>query len=162
VPKPDDIEECNAVLENDNLSLDNMTNISANGSWNASSVYKPDKEKQSNDLLDASAPSSLFAFSTNNEKNANVVIELKQVFKIDAVQILNRTDAGQEIIDRAANIGMYISDDGKNWKKVWQADRGKPKWTLSFTKPMSARYIKLQLAGRNFLHLKRVCVFKKN
>ncbi len=161
IPKPNDIADPNAVVEVNELVSSNLTNISASGTCKASSIFEPCRQMQSNDLLDASLPSSLFAFSTDNEKNANVVIDLKQVSQIDAVQILNRTDAGQEIIDRAKYIGLYISDDGLNWKKLWQASEGKPFWSLSMTKPVSGRYIKLQLSNKNFLHLKRVYIYKK-
>jgi hypothetical protein len=110
-------------------------------------------------LFDADNAPGTHAFSTQKERNAHIIIDLKTEEVIGGVAIHNRTDQGKFILDRAATLAMWSSMDGKTWDAVWQAEEAQPVWNFLFKQPVRARYLKIGLQGENFLHLRRVKLY---
>ena len=100
-----------------------------------------------------------WAFQTQKEKNAQIVIDLKTDKVIQGVSIQNRTDQGRFILERAATLAMWASMDGQSWEAVWQAEDPQAVWNFAFKKPIRAHYLKIGLQGENFLHLRRVRLY---
>jgi alpha-D-xyloside xylohydrolase len=110
-------------------------------------------------LFDADNAPGTHAFSTQKEKNAHIIIDLKGEETIQGVSIANRTDQGRFILERAGTLAIWSSMDGKSWNSVWQAEEAQPVWNFLFKQPIRARYLKIGLQGENFLHLRRVKLY---
>ena len=141
------------------LSFTNMTLVSSEASFTVSSRLEADPG--SGRLLDVQDGDDAFAFHTVHEAGAHVVIDLRQRREIGGLSILNRRDERAEIVNRAASLAVWLSDDGLQWQLLWEAGAAKPAWNLVFAKPRSARYVKIGLQEPDFLHLKRVRVYAR-
>jgi len=100
-------------------------------------------------------------FHTQLEDKPWWQVDLGAVQALDHALLYNREDCA----GRAARMIMLLSEDGQNWRQVWQNDGtifhggtdGKPlPVALSGQK---ARYVRLQQPGREFLHLDEVEVY---
>jgi len=131
--------------------------ISNGASYKVSSVYQP--QPGSGTLLAPDEADAPFAFHTENEQGANVIIDLKEPANIAGAVIVNRQDDRDEIIERASTLAMWVSNDQAGWDRIWQAPSAQCEWRFVLTEPVRARYIKVGLEGRDFLHLKRVLVY---
>lgn len=112
------------------------------------------------ETLFSGAPSaSGFAFHTNQEKGAHIIIDLKASCEIRALRITNRLS----YIQRAESLTLWTSDDGTRWTKAWAAGKAEPAWDILFAKPVQARYLKLGLTPdrADFLHLQTVDIYGK-
>ena len=96
-------------------------------------------------------------FHTAQEENANVVIDLKLEKEISGLRIENRKTPSFR--GRADTLAVWLSTNGNDWRKVWEADEVKPVWHFVLLSPQRARYVKLGLQRRDFLHLRRVHVY---
>ncbi|NPV48842.1 MAG: hypothetical protein HPY69_18025 [Armatimonadetes bacterium] len=88
-------------------------------------------------------------------------VDLGSAQALSHALLYNRNDAAERI----ARVVMLLSDDGEHWRQVWQND-GTVFHGASDGKPMrvdlagqSARYVRLQQPGREFLHLDEVEVY---
>ena len=97
-----------------------------------------------------------FAFHTLDEKEPFAVVDLGEVYDVCAVEIFNRSD---NLYSRASAISLWISEDGKSWKKVWNSGVAKPRWIAEFEKPLRARMVKIRLDKSGILHLKGVKIY---
>ena len=102
-----------------------------------------------------------FGFHTNEDDKPWWQVDLQAVFELDHVLVYNRC----EVSERAARLHVLLSDDGKAWRTVYKHDgtvfRGQ-----SDNKPLSvsargqkARYVRIQLPERTWLHLDEVEVY---
>jgi hypothetical protein len=103
-----------------------------------------------------------FAFHTENEDRPWWQVDLGRSEPLDRVVLWNRCspDSG-----RARLLEVHLSDDGKAFEKVYAHD-GTVFYGASDSKPLSvplagrkARFVRIQLAERNWLHLSEVEVF---
>ncbi len=67
---------------------------------------------------------SPFAFHTNKEKNPWLIVDLGELQKIRAVEIVNRADGGMK---RTRNMHVWLSNDKQNWTEVFKADEPEKK-----------------------------------
>ncbi len=102
-----------------------------------------------------------FGFHTNENAKPWWQVDLQEVFELDRVMVYNRC----QVSERAANLHMLLSNDAKTWRTVYKHDgtifRGH-----SDNKPLrvnvrgqKARYVRIQLPGRTWLHLDEVEVY---
>jgi alpha-D-xyloside xylohydrolase len=145
------------VSEAELKQLPGVTLISADALYKTSSQYGA--ESGSGLLLDVQDGLDAFAFHTASEPDANVVIDLKREREIVGVTILNRAADSPDIEDRAASLALWLSDDARDWRCVWQAGSAEPVWSFELNQPQRARYMKIGLRDTNFLHLKRVRIY---
>lgn len=135
----------------ENISRDHAT-------YTVSSTDSEDSARHA--TLFAGAPAeSGFAFHTKQEKGAHIVIDLQADCEIRALHITNR--AGH--IGRAESLTLWTSENGRKWKKTWNAEKSQPTWDVLLEKPTKARYLKLGLAPdrADYFHLRTVDIYGK-
>lgn len=113
-----------------------------------------------------------FAFHTAEETNARVELDLGKEFSVTGVRVLNRINAGQAGMDRAAGLRLSVSKEGKLWQEVWRAEAVQTEWEIPVTDTLAgaevpgrkARYLRLELrtAKPVPLHLRQVEVWGKS
>ena len=100
-------------------------------------------------------------FHTQLEEKPWWQVDLGSEYVLHRALLYNREDAGS----RNNVLMMLLSSDGENWRQVWQnqgvlfhgAVDGKPMEVP--LEGQKARYVRLQLPGREYLHLDEVEVF---
>lgn len=145
------------VREVDAGAMKGMSLISAQATYTTSSSLKG--QSGSGRLLDAEDGEDDMAIHTLNEADASVVIDLKKVCDIAGLSILNRSACKPKDLSRAETLAVWLSDDGKQWRVLWEAKGAKPAWNLVLPTPYPARFVKIGLRKPNFLHLKRVRIY---
>ncbi|MCT4589243.1 MAG: alpha-L-fucosidase [Carboxylicivirga sp.] len=108
------------------------------------------------------------SFHTESEKQPFIKIDLGSEKEIHGILIKNRTGCCQE---RAKNLTIWLSNDGKNWKEYWRAKNLKDEWDVTLTtNSMGAtvpgaktRYIKIGTVNKKAqaLHLNKIQIFGK-
>jgi alpha-L-fucosidase len=109
-----------------------------------------------------------FAFCTAPEKNPWIEIDLGKEIAVAGVRIVNRSRCNPE---RAANLSLSVSKDGKTWDKAWIAPRVQDTWEVPITDFLAgaqvagrkARYLRLETHNDRptYFHLKKVDVYGK-
>jgi alpha-L-fucosidase len=139
--------------------------LSENAVVTASSAA-PESPKDQSVLVRGDMPGKNM-FCTAKEKNPWAMLDLGDIQSVKAVAIYN--SEGREM-DDAAGLILSVSDDGKNWKQVWQAKgEAELSWIAELKEFrdgidynfMRVRFIKLETRNEQALplHLKRVIVF---
>ncbi len=102
-----------------------------------------------------------FGFHTDIEDAPWWQVDLEAAQALNEVRIYNRMDSGRE---RSRTLQVLLSDDGSAWRLVH--DQGGYTFGGADGRPLrvmlagqSARYVRLQLAERAYLHLDKVQVF---
>lgn len=96
-----------------------------------------------------------YMIHTNIEDNPWWQVDLGKVFSLTSIRLHNRINVGE----RAKFIQAFISQDGRTWEKVY-AHNGSMWKTLNINvNDKQVRFVKVQLADRNYLHLFEVEVF---
>jgi hypothetical protein len=105
-----------------------------------------------------------WGFHTQNQRNPWWRVDLGKSQPIGRILAWNRCDS-DGMAARTNRMSVLLSDDGKNWRKVYTHD-GKTFWGVADKKPLtvklenqSARYVRLQLPTTSYFHLDEVEVF---
>ena len=103
-----------------------------------------------------------WGFHTDYEGHPWWQVDLGQALKLGRVVLYNRCDAFAE---RASRIEVLLSDDGQQFRKVYQHDgsafhgaAGGEPLAVKLEGP-AARYVRLALPGTNYFHLDEVEVY---
>ena len=101
-----------------------------------------------------------WGFCTSREANPWWQVDLGERLPLDRVVIYNRCDSKMEV--RAARLKILLSDDGRAWAQHYQHN-GKPFFGHTDGKPLvvslkgaTARFVRIQLPGTDYLHLDEV------
>jgi hypothetical protein len=101
-----------------------------------------------------------FGFHTNYEPNPWWQVDLQQISSLSEIRVYNRLDEA----GRAATIQVLLSNDKTNWQTVYRHNGttfggtdGRP--LAVNLNGAQARYVRLQLAATNYLHLDEVEVY---
>ncbi len=104
----------------------------------------------------------VFGFHTDLEVNPWWQIDLGRVYGITSVVIYNRLD----MRDRFVDFDILSSLDNRAWIAAFSKRDGRTfggldgaPLQLTFSPPLRARFVRIQLAGENFLHLDQVEIF---
>jgi hypothetical protein len=92
-------------------------------------------------------------FHTREEHNPWVLYDFGSVQQLHSIDVENRTDGGTE---RAVPLIVETSDDAQKWIERVRTER--PFMTWSAPLSASARYVRLRVAAKSYLHLKRVVI----
>ncbi|MGB0990842.1 MAG: discoidin domain-containing protein [Akkermansiaceae bacterium] len=132
-----------------NISRDNAT-------FTMSSAASDDPSQHAS-LFKGPLSKKGFAFHTDKEKDAHIVIDLHAAYQVKALQIANRNSSQQ----RAETLTLWTSTDQKTWTQAWTAKEASASWGVLLEKPITARYLKLGLKRDTpeHLHLRAVDVF---
>jgi len=103
-----------------------------------------------------------FSFHTGCDDPSWWLVDLEGPHAIDAIWVFNRMD----LPGRARNLKISISPDGRDWTRILDREAeknfggayGEPLMVTLADRPV-ARFVRLELAGRQFLHLDQVKVF---
>lgn len=93
-------------------------------------------------------------FHTLEEVNPWVRIDLGARKRFSRVIVENREDC---CADRASPLVVEVSDDGVSFKEVARTTEPFDTWNATFD-PVSARYVRVRVLKKTFLHLVRVAV----
>lgn len=102
-----------------------------------------------------------FAFHTAEEVSPWVVVDLGEVCRVEAIEVLNRQSNSQ----RAEGLSMWTSVDAKRWQPEWQAATVAAEWLIDLTATPDgyrpARFIKVGLppGKTSVLHLRAINVY---
>lgn len=139
-------------LSKPNLALNRPAKQSSRSAWSRSD--------DAHGAVDG-VKSGSYGFHTANERNPWWQVDLGDVKQIAEIRIFNRIDCCPE---RARTIQVLLSNDGKSWTRVF-ANGGRV-FGNSVDKPLivtlkgrSARYVRLQLAEKNWFHLNEVEIY---
>ena len=102
-----------------------------------------------------------WGFHTEHEDRPWWQVDLGKPHELDRLLVYNRTDFAQ----RAARLIVLVSSDGKDFRQVYQHDGteflghadGKP--LAVALQSVTARFIRLQLPGRDYFHLDEVEIY---
>lgn len=104
-----------------------------------------------------------YGFHTGDQENPWWQVDLGRVMPVDRVVVYNRGDG--QVEKRAAHLTLLVSDDGQKWRKVYQHD-GTVFGGQADGKPLripldgiAARFVRIALPGRQYLHLDEVEVY---
>jgi hypothetical protein len=103
-----------------------------------------------------------YGFHTKNEANPWWMVDLLTSCLIERISILNRREAS----DRFQTFSIQSSQGGASWVTRFakidlepvSSDTNAP-WAITFSEPFAARYVRILLLEKNFLHLRRVQIF---
>lgn len=133
-------------------------------------LHKPAKQSslsewsKPNDALGAvkGTTNGSFGFHTDKEVNPWWQVDLLDVYKLIEVRVYNRINARPE---RSRTLTILLSLDGNDWKLVYANNNNVILGGID-TQPLivsldsiAARYVRLQLAEENYLHLDEVEVY---
>lgn len=116
--------------------------------------------QETNRLLSGKQPQRFdFAFhsANSNTNSTDVVIRLRRPAELRHVEIENRRSA--QFHGRADGMAMWTSDDGKEWKQVWNSDRPVAKWKFDLPAGTQAKFVKLALTKPGIFHLNQVVLY---
>ncbi|BAI87903.1 tetratricopeptide repeat protein [Arthrospira platensis NCB002] len=105
-----------------------------------------------------------YSFCTSLEDNPWWQVDLQEVRAIQQVRIYNRVD-NIDYSERAITLNILLSTDSYEWEQVYVNDRrlvpggiyGKP--LIVSVASQAARYVRIQLNARTYLHLDEVEIY---
>jgi F5/8 type C domain-containing protein len=125
--------------------------LAQNKPWTASS-RAPDSGCQSPAQRCPESPD--FFFHTNKEQSPWLAIDLESVQTISSLRVRNRRGC---CLDRAVPLVVETSVDQQKWTEVARNEEEFGEWKASFT-PTQARWVRLRVPRKTWLHLRRVRV----
>ncbi len=132
------------------LSKDGLLKISTTSNWDHPEYYRQvidDKVAEGN-------------FHTAGEKEPWAELRLPGMAEVSAVHLNNTFGSNAW---RLVPFTVEVSEDGKAWQKVAEADKVQDTYSFTFA-PVKAQYVRVQTHspdGNRFLHLRKFAVFGK-
>ncbi len=151
-------EEIQSTPAGENLALgkeasQSSTAMEWGGKWDASRG------------VDGVKTGNLFegGFHTDNEQNPWWQVDLGSIYEIAEVRIYNRLDCCS---DRAKTIEVLLSEDGESWRNVYSHNGSTfggadGNYLCVNVDGQTARYVRVQLQEKNWLHLDEVEVYAR-
>jgi hypothetical protein len=93
-------------------------------------------------------------FHTREDESPWIEYDLGKPTRFSSVFVKNRSD---DAPDRAIPLVVEISNDKKKWRELARRKESFRTWTARF-KPQTARYVRLRVARRSYLHLEQVSI----
>ncbi len=148
-PVPVDADLNDAKTYGAVISREALPRVSSTSSW--------DEPEHHLDLFaEGHAP---YAFHTSDEERPWLQVDLGRAQPITGIAITNRTDGNGA---RTTALTISLSDDAIAWKEIATIDGPKERWNVSLLNgesPRIARYVRLTLPSKGFLHLSGVRVY---
>ncbi|MCG8653906.1 MAG: discoidin domain-containing protein, partial [Pirellulales bacterium] len=109
-------------------------------------------------LTDAKSSGYDFVFhSAHDAKNPAITIELSQEREVRHLWIQNRLEG--QFHARAKGLTVWASVDGKDFRKIWAAEKPQGQWMVDLPEGIRAKYLRIGLDGAGTFHLNRVAVY---
>ncbi|MCX6045609.1 MAG: discoidin domain-containing protein, partial [Chloroflexi bacterium] len=148
-----------------------VTNLAQGKAAKQSSTYASSTNPVANKAVDGNTNSNFSGgsvSSTNADANAWWQVDLGATYTLDTIRLWNRTDC---CADRLANFTVFVATTDltgrsftaiQNDSTVWRyTSTGQAPATLNIPAYVKGRYVRVQLAGTNYLSLAEVQVFGK-
>ncbi|MEI9952429.1 MAG: discoidin domain-containing protein [Pseudomonadota bacterium] len=129
--------------------FDLTRDLAPSASWKASSLYN---ECWCESPAQSCEACPNFFFHTEEENKPSVVFDLHRVQSLSGVEVENRRDC---CFERALPLIVQVSSDEQHWKTVATRRDEFTSWRASFPSEQ-ARWVKLSVGRRSFLHLSSV------
>jgi FkbM family methyltransferase len=105
-----------------------------------------------------------FGFHTDFEIQPWWQVDLENLYEISQIKIFNRENAGLKCADRAKSLSVFTSIDGMTWEVIHKQDQSfggylSQKPLLVECNNKVARFVRIQLNGKNALHLDEVEIY---
>jgi hypothetical protein len=123
-------------------------NLAAGKPWRVSSTWGECKPE----LRSCGSLRSRIFFHTLEDVQPWVEFDLLTPTTFSEVYVRNRSDS---VPDRAVPLVVEVSDDAQTWRAVARQNETFRSWTASF-QPVTARYVRLRVDRRSYLHLEVV------
>ncbi len=134
-----------------------VSEISRNGVYRIGQVGPSSFNVDNAYLLSGDVPPvKPHSFHTPEVKNPFVVVRLDQPRKVRFIKIGNRLGSHQE---RAEGLTVWASDDEKQWRRIWKAEKTEQDWLIDTGESLKCRFLKFGLERQGTLHLSKVTVF---
>jgi len=143
------------------LSGYSLVNVAKGKPATQSSFSQWSGESESARAVSGSIPDA-FAFHTEVEDCPWWQVDLLVIFPIESIVVHNRLDM---LAERAKTLKVEVSDDNANWRLVhaglafFSGGESGPPLTLRLDGRICARYVRISLTEREYLHLAQVEVF---
>jgi hypothetical protein len=124
--------------------------LAAGKSWKTSSTYAscdPVRRRC------GGQPTAVF-FHTAEDDSPWIEIDLGSPRTLGRIDVRNRMDCCQ---DRAVPLLVEVSEDESSWREIARKDESFMRWEGSFA-PCEARYVRLRVPRKTFLHLEEVAI----
>lgn len=134
--------------------------ISRDGQVRIGDDYPPQWNGDVAMLLSAANPGNRdFAFhsSESNPEPPAIVIRLPEVRELRHIWMQNRVS--RQFHDRAKDLTVWTSEDGKTWKQVWDSPQAKAEYHVDLPEGTRASYVKIGIPHRATLHLNQVVLY---
>ncbi len=134
--------------------------ISRDAQFQIPANYPAHWSRSANLVLSPADPKSReFSFHSPNEgsDSPSAVVRLREELEVRHISIQNRRNP--QFYDRAKDLAIWISRDGKEWKQVWKSTKPGEQYEIELPEGTRGRYIKVGLDGRGILHLNQIVVF---
>jgi hypothetical protein len=139
------------------VSRDRPSRTSSTSQWS----WSPDPALEASGANDGRL-NGCCGFHTSYEVNPWWQVDLGALHGIESVVVYNRLDQKLRCVD----FDILVSEDAASWSVAYAKRDGVPfggadgkPFRHDFVPPTSARFLRVQLAGSNFLHLDQVEVF---
>jgi hypothetical protein len=139
------------------IGLGPRINLAQGKTASMSSTYPNSAASRANDG-DTDGNGEAKVAHTNSELNPWWQVDLGTSQPIESVTVWNRTDGSG---NRLANWVVKTSADGSNWTWTSAVQTGTGGPTFNVPVGKTARFVRIQLNGTNFLHLAEVQVWKE-
>lgn len=112
-------------------------------------------------LSPADSSNREFAFHSpgGGDTNPAVTIKLAERTQIGHIAIENRRSS--RFYDRAKDLAVWTSKNGKKWEKVWKSEKPAAKYAIDLPPGTDGQYIKIGLDGKGIFHLNQITVYGK-
>ncbi|MEM6472918.1 MAG: GDSL-type esterase/lipase family protein, partial [Planctomycetota bacterium] len=99
-----------------------------------------------------------FAFHSNHDADSPfVTIRLSNPAEIQHLVLRNRLS--RQFHERAEGLTVSVSDNGKDFQKVWSADKMVGEWKIDFPEGTRGRFLRIGLEGKGTFHLYQATVY---
>uniref|UniRef100_UPI000577A96E discoidin domain-containing protein n=1 Tax=Campylobacter jejuni TaxID=197 RepID=UPI000577A96E len=141
------------------LKEDDLIDIAIGKKAFQSSLSKWSKDNDPQRAIQDNLEHIDYAFHTNLENNPWWMVDLEKEYPIELIKVFNRIYCFHEV---ARKLTIEISKDKKNWLLVHKGMNAFYKAGIEFEIvlpiPMKARYVKISLDGKGYLHLSKIQV----
>jgi putative heme-binding domain-containing protein len=101
-----------------------------------------------------------FDFSFHSDHDAEspyVTVRLSEPQTIKHIWLRNRVNG--QFHSRAKGLTLWVSNDGKDYRKVWVAEKMRGEWMVDLPKGTEAQYVRIGLDGKGTFHLHQIAVY---
>lgn len=136
------------------------TEISRNAAVQFGPHFSNDQWNRDVHLLLTDVPREDFDFAFHSEHDVDqpsITIRLDGVRTIQHLWLRNRVNS--QFHKRADGLAVWVSRDGKDYRRVWQSPGPQAEWMIDLPAGTEAQFIRVGLEGKGTFHLHQIAAF---